>query len=443
MPTNVFPGPQSASMLAELGKYVIAEPYPFAVDLEKSSGMTLVTVDGQELFDWAGYYGSKLVGHNHPGLYEPEYLKRLSRAANNKVANPDFITQECLDYYRLVYENAPKAMQNDNLEVYVVNSGAEAVENMMKYLVSKYNQKCLKKGRIPGSRRFIYFDRAFHGRTVFALGVTQTMDPVATKDFVGLASGGNLKLQFPIYDSERPHEENLRDVERSLEQVESALRHMADDIVGIIVEPIQGAGGNRIALPEFFQGLSRLSEEHDVYLGFDEVQTGLGATGKMWAIDHFDLPYSPMAVASGKKWGNGLVYMHEPLEDIGILDSTWGGNLADMVRVCREVEIVKQEKLIERAAVLGEMLSKGLKEVIAKFDFASNVRGMGLYQGFSLDTSERKAALVKIAREEFGLLLLGAGNRSIRTRPNLSVVENDVVRFLQLLESSLTKVGHS
>lgn len=441
VPTNVFPGPQSASMLAELGKYVIAEPYPFAIDLERSQGMTLATVDGQELFDWAGYYGSKLLGHNHPGLYEPEYLKRLSRAANNKVANPDFITQECLDYYRLVYENAPEKVRNENLEVYVVNSGAEAIENMMKYLVSKYNLKCLKEKRIPGNRRFIYFDRAFHGRTVFALGVTQTMDPVATKDFIGLASGGNMKLSFPIYDSERDHAENLESVKRSLEQVESVLRHMAEDIVGIIIEPVQGAGGNRVALPEFFQGLSILAEEYNVYLAFDEVQTGLGATGKMWAIDHFDLPYAPMAVASGKKWGNGIIYMHEPLEDIGILDSTWGGNLADMVRVCREMEIVKQEGLIERAAVLGEKLNQGLKEVIAKFPYASNVRGMGLYQGFSLDSADRKARLVKAAREECGLLLLGAGNRSIRTRPNLSVVESEVERFLALLEKALGLVA--
>ncbi len=440
LPTT-FPGPKSASMLAELGKYVIAEPYPFAVDLEKCSGMTLVTVDGQELFDWAGYYGSKLLGHNHPGLYEPEYLKRLARAANNKVANPDFITQECLDFYRLVYENAPEVMQNEDLEVYVVNSGAEAVENMMKYLVSKYNQKCLSAGRIPGGRRFLYFDRAFHGRTVFALGITQTMDTVATKDFVGLGSGGNMKLSFPIFDSEREHEDNLKSVNQSLEQLESVLRHMAEDIVGIIIEPIQGAGGNRVALPEFFQGLSRLANEYDVYLAFDEVQTGLGATGKMWAIDHFNLPHPPMAVASGKKWGNGLIIMLESLDDVGVLDSTWGGNLADMVRVCNEMEIVKREDLIERAAVNGEVLNEGLKLVIAKFEYASNVRGMGLYQGFSLDTAERKSQLVKVAREQFGLLLLGAGNRSIRTRPNLSVTKEDITKFLDLIEKCLAKVA--
>ena len=268
------------------------------------------------------------------------------------------------------------------------------------------------------------------------------MDTVATKDFVGLGSGGNMKLSFPIFDSEREHEENLKSVNQSLEQLESVLRHMAEDIVGIIIEPIQGAGGNRVALPEFFQGLSRLANEYDVYLAFDEVQTGLGATGKMWAIDHFSLPHPPMAIASGKKWGNGLIIMLESLADVGVLDSTWGGNLADMVRVCHEMEIVKREGLIEQAAINGEILNAGLKEVIAKFECASNVRGMGLYQGFSLDTSERKGKLVKVAREEFGLLLLGAGNRSIRTRPNLSVTQEDIARFLVLLERSLSAVSN-
>jgi L-lysine 6-transaminase len=437
VPQFNFPGSKSAAMLRELEKYVIAEPFPFAIDLEKSLGMTLVTVDGQELFDWAGYYGAKLLGHNHPGLYEPAYLRKLARAANNKVANPDFLTQECLDYYRMVYHNAPKVMQSDDLEVYVVNSGAEAVENMMKYLVAKYNQKYMAKGQIPGNRRFIYFDRAFHGRTVFALGVTQTVDPVATKDFVGLNTAGNIKIPFPSYFPTTSVVENEDRAKRSLEQVQAALEQMSDDIVGIIVEPIQGAGGNRTAMPEFFRGLSHLAHKHDVYLAFDEVQTGLGATGKMWGIDHFHLPHPPMAIATGKKWGNGIIFMKEPLEDVGVLDSTWGGNLADMVRVTREMEIVIEEGLIEKAAENGHYLHSELQTIAKKYDFMTNVRGLGLYQGFSLDTDERKSNLVKIAREEFGLLLLGAGSRSIRTRPNLNVTREDIDRFIQLLDQSL------
>jgi len=99
-------------MLDELSHYVIAEPYPFVVDLEQCDGMWMATVDGHRLFDWAGYYGAKLLGHNHPGLLEPDYLKRLALVANHKVANPDFLTVECLEYYRHLYRLAPACMRN-------------------------------------------------------------------------------------------------------------------------------------------------------------------------------------------------------------------------------------------------------------------------------------------------------------------------------------------
>ena len=434
-----YPGPLSAAMLEELGRYVIATPYPFVLDLEQCAGMYLATVDGQRLFDWAGYFGSKLIGHNHPRLYEPEYVRRLVRAANNKVANPDFLTRECLEYYRLLHRLPPEAMRNSpKLEVYAVNSGAEAVENMMKYLVAKFNAKrrALDKGFM--GRRFLYFDQAFHGRTVFALGVTQTIDPVATKDFHGLMTGGNVKLPFPAINNSEPESVNSQRTNDALRMVEMALAQMHDEIVGIIVEPIQGAGGQRVAHPRFFQGLSRLAHEYDVYLAFDEVQTSLGPTGKLFAIDHFDLPHPPMAVAVGKKYGAGAVYMNEPLEDIGVLDSTWGGTLADMVRVVQEVKIVEDENLIAEAATKGEQLADGLRALAHRFpQHIYNVRGMGLYQGFSLGTPDEKGRLVQIAREQFDLLLLGAGANSIRTRPNLSVTQDEITLFLDLLGKSL------
>lgn len=428
-------------MLEELGRYVVCTPYPFAVDLENSEGMWLATVDGQRIFDWAGYYGSKLIGHNHPKLQEPDYVRRLVLAANNKVANPDFVTPECLEYYRMLVRIAPKAMRNPKLEVYAVNSGAEAVENMMKYLIARFNAKKLAQGKRVTNRRFLYFDRAFHGRTVFALGVTQTVDSIATRDFHGLSSGGNIKLPFPSFDSDASQAENLRNAVRSLEQIETALELMADEIVGIILEPIQGAGGHRVAVPEFFVGLSELTHKYGVYLAFDEVQTGLGATGQMFAIDHYDLPHPPKALATGKKFGNGVLYMYEPLNDVGVLDSTWGGTLADMVRVVQEVRIVEEEGLIERARILGDRLADGLRKLVAKYrPVVHNVRGLGLYQGFSLDSPERRSAVIETALQENNLLLLGAGNRSIRTRPNLSVTEEEVDLFLDLLGKTLAKV---
>jgi len=171
------------------------------------------------------------------------------------------------------------------------------------------------------------------------------------------------------------------------------------------------------------------------------VQTGGGATGKMWAIDHFNLPHPPMAVASGKKLGNGVVYMLDRLEDVGVLDSTWGGGLVDMVRVVREMEIVQEEELIEKAAGKGKLLEQGLFGLVQRHSIASNVRGIGLYQGFSLDTPQRKSQLIEHAREKYNLLLLGAGKRSIRTRPNLNVSEEEIALFIDLLDQALTDIG--
>jgi L-lysine 6-transaminase len=435
-----YPGPLSQTLLDELQTYVIATPYPFVVDLEKSEGMYLATVDGQRLFDWAGYYGSKLIAHNHPRLYEPEYVNRLVRAANNKIANPDFLTIECLEYYRLLYRLAPECMKGDTLEVYAVNSGAEAVENLLKYLIARFNAKREKQKRRISSRRFLYFEQAFHGRTVYALQVTQTMDPIATRDFHGLSSGGNVKIPFPAVNNSEPLAVNQKRTDDALDFLERILQQMADEVVGIIVEPIQGAGGQRVAEPRFWTRLSELCHQYDVYLAFDEVQTSLGPTGKVFAIDNFDLPYPPMAVAVGKKFGTGAVYMHEPLEDIGILDSTWGGTLADMVRVVQEVKIVEEEGLIEAVPQKSARLVAGLEHLENSGLPLTNIRGMGLYQGFTLEDGETKARLIEIAREKYDLLLLGAGTESIRTRPNLSVTEADIDLFLELLEKSLREI---
>ena len=429
-----YPGPVSARMLDELGRYVVATPYPFVVDLEHSEGMWLATVDGQRLFDWAGYFGSKLIGHNHPRLNEPDYVARLVRAANNKVANPDFLTPECLEYYRMLHRLAPESMHGSRLEVYAVNSGAEAIENLLKYLIARFNARKAGEGRRPAAPRFLYFDQAFHGRTVYALQVTQTIDPVGTKDFHGLASGGNVKLPFPAIDTDLPDSWNARRTDDALRVVESVLEHMGDDVAGILVEPIQGAGGQRVAQARFFQGLSELAHRYGVALAFDEVQTSLWATGRLFAIDHFDLPYPPTAVAVGKKFGCGAVYMIEPLDDIGVLDSTWGGTLADMVRVVQEVKIVEEEGLAEQVVAKGERLAEGLRRICAiPGSKVRNVRGLGLYQGFSLESPAQKASFIETAREEHDLLLLGAGADSIRTRPNLSVTTSDIDRFLEIV----------
>lgn len=431
-------------MIAEMQQYVVYHPWPFVLDIERCEGMYLATIDGQRIFDWAGYYGSKLIGHNHPRLQEAEYVQHLAIAANNKVANPDFLTPESLEYYRLLYRLCPKTMAGlETREVYAVNSGAEAVENMLKYLISRHNSRRTKRGGHSGSgsRRFLYFDQAFHGRTVYALQVTQTLDPIATQDFHGLAAAGNIKVPFPAVDNDAPAAQNNTRTRQSLELIDSILAQMGEEIVGIIVEPIQGAGGQRTAQPEWFRGLSVLCEKYDVGLGIDEVQTSAGPTGTIFAIDQFDLPFPPHAVAVGKKFALGALFMRETLSDIGVLDSTWGGSLSDMVRFCREWGVVEEEGLLGAAACNGMQLASGLRDLQVLFPaLVRNVRGMGLYQGFSLPDGETRTRLTETALQEHDLLLLGAGADSIRTRPNLSVTPGDIDQFLEMLAACLSKV---
>lgn len=441
-PPRRFPGPQSRALIDELQRYVIADVYPFVIDLARSEGMWLATVDGERLFDWAGYYASKLIGHNHPGLREPEYVERLVRAANNKVANPDFLTPECLEYYRTLHRLAPRCMKNPRLEVYCVNSGAEAVENLMKYFINLYHQRRGARRREPGEHcRFLYFDLAFHGRTVFALNVTETLSPVATKDFHGIISD-NVEVPFPDVNTSLPPEHNRARTEAALRVIRETLEKYRGEVVGVVVEPIQGAGGHRMAEPEFFRELSRLTHEHGVFLGFDEVQTAGGPTGDLFMADQLDLPHPPQAIAVAKKFGVGAVYMLYPMEDHGVLDSTWGGGLVDMVRFVQEMKIVEREGLIPAARVNGERLAAGLRALEREFpDLLSNVRGLGLYQGFSLASPALRNRLEEIALETEQLILLPAGADSIRTRPNLSVTAAEVDDFLARLGRCLRRLA--
>jgi len=428
-------------MIDELQRYVIADVYPFVIDLARSEGMWLATVDGDRLFDWAGYYASKLIGHNHPGLREPEYLERLVRAANNKVANPDFLTPECLDYYRTLHRLAPRCMRNPRLEVYCVNSGAEAVENLMKYFINLYHQRRGARQRQPGERcRFLYFDLAFHGRTVFALNVTETLSPVATKDFHGIIAD-NVEVPFPDLNNSAPPETNRARTAAALRVIRETLEKYRGEVVGVVVEPIQGAGGHRMAEPEFFRALSRLTHEYGVFLGFDEVQTAGGPTGDLFMADQLDLPHPPQAIAVAKKFGVGAVYMFHPMEDHGVLDSTWGGGLVDMVRFVQEMRIVEREGLIAAARANGERLAAGLRALEREFPGRLfNVRGMGLYQGFSLASPALRNQLETLALETEQTILLPAGADSIRTRPNLSVTAAEVDEFLARLARCLRRL---
>jgi len=429
---------KSKVYLDEFSKYVIMQPFPFVVDLKNSHGMWIHTVDGDEFFDWCGYYGSRLIGHNHPKMFEPDYIEKLIYAANNKMANPDFLTPECVEYYRKLYELAPVCMANPNLEIYAVNSGAEAIENMLKYFINLYDAKMKAKNKPLGAKRVIYFDQAFHGRTIFTLNITKLSHvPVINRNFEHMTVD-NIKVPFPAIDNDRPETENRKAVNESLAAIRKEIEAAPDEIVGIIVEPIQGAGGHRATEPYFFQELSKLAHEFDISLGFDEVQTAGGQTGTFFSVDSYNLPYPPQAIATGKKLANGVVYMLYPMEDKGILDSTWGGNLADMVRFCQEMKVVEGDHLLEALPQKTTILLDGLNVLKNKYpDKIRNIRGMGLYQGFSLVNPNNLMKLVEHAQDNEKLILLEAGTDSIRFRPTMDVTVDEIKLMLEILDRCL------
>lgn len=434
-------GTKSKQFLDEFSRYVVMTPYPFVTDLRKSRGMWIETVDGEKIFDWAGYYGSRLLGHNHPGMLEPEYTEKLIYAANNKMANPDFLTPECVEYYRKLYEIAPECIWNPQLEIYAVNSGAEAVENLMKYFINLFDARQTEMGRQMKVRRIIYFEQAFHGRTIFTLNITQLSHvPSITKNFSQMVLG-NIQVPFPSINTDLPEEENLKAIENCLSVLRQQVEKYPGEIVAIIVEPIQGAGGHRMTYPWFFQELSRIAHENGIFLGFDEVQTAGGQTGRIFMADSLDLPYPPQGIATGKKFANGVIYMYNPMKDLGILDSTWGGNLADMVRFCQEMKIVERENLIDQVPEKTLHLLHGLADLRDKHpDKIFNIRGMGLYQGFSLSKADKLNSLIDYALEKESLLLLEAGTDSIRFRPVLDVSLSDIDLLIKKLDRCLMAV---
>jgi len=380
----------------------------------------------------AGYEGvlnpvhTDWTGLNHPGLPLEDIVQ----------ANRHYPDRFILGYAPHPLEPDAGSRLEAAIKMYDIRAMGE-----LKYLLSLYNEKRMKKGTPPGVRRFLYFDRAFHGRTVFALNITQLEhDPIVTKNFKGIIPG-NIQVPFPSIDTSQPPSRNDKRTEQSLMIIEDCLKRYHEEIVAVVVEPIQGAGGQRVAKPEFFQRLSELTHKYDVFLAFDEVQTAGGQTGSMFAIDQFDLPHPPQAVAVAKKFANGVVYMLYPMKDRGVLDSTWGGNLADMVRWVQEIKIVKQEKLIEQVPEKAKVMIDGLNDLAKRYhNLIFNVRGMGLYQGFSLRRPADKSKLIQIALEDEQMLLLGAGVQTIRFRPVLDVTIDDIKLMLEKLDRCLAKL---
>ena len=426
--------------LPTLSRHLLVDGFDIVVDLRKSKGTYLVDArTGRRYLDFFTFVASSPVGLNHPRLTTPAFLRKLARAAVNKPSNSDIYTVEQAQFLA-TFERV--AMPSYLPHAFFVEGGSLGVENALKAAFDWKIRKNFAKGyREERGRQVVHFRQCFHGRSGYTLSLTNT-DPVKTDLFPKFSwpRVHNPAVRFPL------NEENTLKVEReeqeSINQIKEAFRANPDDIAAIIIEPIQGEGGDNHFRPEFFRALRQLADENDAMLIMDEVQTGIGMTGKMWAHQHF---VEPDMIAFGKKMQVCGCLCGKRIDEVrdnvfvvsSRLNSTWGGSLVDMVRAAKYLEIIEEEHLVENARAVGEHLLRRIGELAGEFPgVVSNARGRGLFAAFDVtDTAARNTIKDNAVRN--GLIVLPSGERSIRFRPPLNVTRTEIDAGIEIVRKSI------
>ena len=423
-----------------LQAHMLVDGFHLVMDLDKSQGSWIVDArDGRQYLDFYTFFATTPLGHNHPRLCEPAFQRRLGAIAVNKPANSDIYTTAFAEWVRTFGEHAaPKGMPH----LFWIDGGSLAVENALKAAFDWKVRKNLQAGRGEKGSKVIHFREAFHGRSGYTLSLTNTADPrkhmyYPKFDWPRIL---NPKISFPLEGENLARAEAAE--QEAVNQILEAVRQDPDDIACLIIEPIQGEGGDNHFRPEFFRKLRALSDEHGFLLVFDEVQTGFGATGRWWAHEHFGV--RPDIVAFGKKTqccgiaaGTRLDEVDHVFKVPSRINSTWGGNLVDMVRGTRIIEVMREEDLVGHCARQGERLLKGLREIHRDFPgFTSNPRGKGLFCALDLASPELRSAVVNAAHE-LGMIILATGHQGLRFRPALNLATEDLDLGVELLRQSV------
>jgi L-lysine 6-transaminase len=436
-------------VLATLEKHLLLDGFRIVVDLQRSRGCRLIDrASGREFLDFYGFFGSMPIGFNHPWFEQAGVQEDLVAASKVKVANSDVYSVAAATFVRTFH----RVMGLPPLDRYFfIEGGALGVENAIKAAMDWKVRRNLVAGRGPVGTEILHFERAFHGRSGYTLSLTNT-DPRKTDLFAKFPWP---RLPAPAIQFALPEPQRTSDVAAREKQCEVRLREILDtranEIAAIIIEPIQGEGGDNHFRGEWLATLRRVSDEYGVLLIFDEVQTGGGTTGRNWCCEHFGV--LPDLLAFGKKAQVCGVMAGPRLDEVpkncfrlpGRINSTWGGSLVDMVRATHILQIIEREKLVDNAHDMGCVFLEGLRALAADEPLISSPRGRGLMAAFDLpDKSKREQFYNGLF--ETGLLALRCGDRSIRFRPALDVGAADIQEALTLLRKqcrSLRAAGGS
>ncbi len=444
VPVPVSVSIPASRVVETLEKHVLVDGFRLVVDLAKSRGSRFVdAASGRTLIDLYSSYASMPVGFNHPTFSRPEVQADLLLASKTKVANADVYSVQ----YATFVDTFSRVMGLPPLGRYFfIDGGALAVENALKAAMDWKVRKNLARGKGERGTEILHFEGAFHGRSGYTMSLTNT-DPRKTNLYPKFpwprVRAPRIDFSLPKADRDDATARLEAEVTRDILEI---LARKGDDVAAIIVEPIQGEGGDRHLRGEFLRTLRRLCDEHEMLLIFDEVQSGMGITGRNWCCEHFDVV--PDLLAFGKKSQVCGVMAGPRLDEVkdnvfrlpSRINSTWGGNLVDMVRATHLLRIVESERLVDNAGRMGDVFLSELDALAADEPIVSQVRGRGLMLAFSLpDTTSRNTFWKGLY--EVGLLTIRCGERSIRLRPVLDVTEDVVSDSIRMLREECRRMG--
>ena len=430
-------------VLKNLAAHILLDGFRIVVDLEKSRGSYLYDASsGRRLIDLYAFFGSMPVGFNHPRFDDSDVEADLLHAAKAKIANSDIYSEgyaEFVETFARIVGLAP-------LEHYLfIEGGALAVENCLKAAMDWKVRKNLAAGHGERGTQILHFRRAFHGRSGYTMSLTNT-DPRKTDLF---AKFDWPRVSCPSIDFSLPEMEREADVIEREKKSEAEIREHIDrdkiDISAIIIEPIQGEGGDNHFRGEWLQRLRKICDENEILLIFDEVQCGMGATGRNWCCEHFNV--RPDLLAFGKKAQVCGVMAGPRLDEVkdnafrlsSRLNSTWGGNFTDMVRSTHYLRIIDEEHLVENAAKVGAYFLDQLRDLQREEPRISAARGRGLFLAFDLPDAKTREEFWK-GFFDLGVLTLRSGENSIRFRPALDITTDVIDEAMDLMRKQCQRM---
>jgi L-lysine 6-transaminase len=425
------------AVLDTLRNYIHVDGLDVVMDLKKSQGVYIYEArNNKPYLDLFSFVASNPLGMNHPKLNTQEFIEYIGTIALNKPSNSDIYYAEYAEFVKYFFGTAvPDYFKH----AFFIEGGSLAVENALKTAFDWKVRRNFAKGyKEEKGHQVIHFKQAFHGRSGYTMSLTNT-DPAKTDLYPKFKWPRitNPKVTYPL------NENNLDAVikleKQAVSEIHKAIAENKDDIACIIIEPIQGEGGDNHFRREFFERLRTICDENEMLLIFDEVQTGVGMTGKWWAHQHY---VQPDIISFGKKTQVcGILATNridsEPnnvFHTNSRINSTWGGNIVDMIRFKKYLEVITEDNLVENAAVVGEYLLNKLIDLQQKYpEVLSNARGKGLYCAIDLPNTElRGKAVGKIF--ENNVIILGSGEKSIRFRPAMIIKKEHVDEAISVID---------